>query len=510
MAEDLTPTLMTLHLTGRSALGLVPSVTADSAVLLGLGTVESARLGVLAEEVIAAIIADAFGPEDDIDLSLSVERRPGQLAVVVRDKGAPSSFARGEYPPNVASLVSIGFADDLLVESRGRDGNVTEIRKGLTFERLSDDADFVAQAQAEAGPISDDEVITVRAMTPDDVYGVARLFFRTYGYSAYQASIVYEPERLAELVRSGEHLATVAVDESGRIIAHVASTVDTPGAITGRVGLLAVDPGFRGRQLSVKVGLPHVQRLLELGFIGQYTEAVAVHERSQKVALATGGHECGVWLAAQQPTMDFKGFDAADEHRRSVLIMFGAFAPVPERTVYVPPGYVDITRRIYEVNNLVREIQVPSVPRVDELPEQSTFTLRLKHEARVAILGVGGYGQDFDSALQSQIEQLRINRFEVLWLWLPLRDPLTAHFGSGLREMGLSFAGVYPEYEHGDMLCLQGFVDIDVVTDDIVVVSDFGHELLNAVVDDYRRAATMIATRTRSRARMARVYEALE
>lgn len=502
--------MMTLRLNERRALALVPSVVAESASLFGVGSVASSRLGVLAEEVASAIVTDAFGADDDIELTFTVERRPGQLAVIIDDKGAPSSFARGDYPPNVASLVGIGFADDLIVENLGREGNRTEIFKGLSYPNVTEDAEFIAEATAEQAAAPADEQIIVRAMTPDDVHDVARLFFRTYGYTAYHASIVYEPEKLAEYVRSGHHLATVAVTESGRLIGHLASEVDHIGATTGRIGLLAVDPDYRGRQLSAQLGIPHVQRLIELGFVGQYTEAVAVHERSQKIALATGAHECGVWLAAQQPTMEYRGFDSDEEHRNSVIIMFGAFGNVPERVSYVPPSYASIVERIYAVNNLVRTVESPTATGREDLPEETTFTVRLKHEAKVAMLGVTQFGSDFDQALQAQLNQLRINRFEVIYLMLPLNDPFTAHFGGGLRELGLSFAGVYPEYDNGDTLCLQGFVDIDVTDDNIATASEFGVELLEFVVDDYRQAEAIRETRARSRARMARVYEALE
>ena len=61
--------------------------------------------------------------------------------------------------------------------------------------------------------------------------------------------------------------------------------------------------------------------------------------------------------------------------------------------------------------------------------------------------------RDFLSVLQ-QVRQLQINRYELILVVLPLgnRPPVTT--GPG-RRWGLSFAGIYPEYEDGDVLVLQ-------------------------------------------------------
>lgn len=503
-------TACSLHLADRGAAALVAQVTSDAVQVLGLERLAGSRLGALAQEVVGCIIADAFDPDQGIDVDVVIEREPGALCVAIEDRGAPSSFARGDYPPTVADLVRLGFADGLVVRTEGRRGNRTEIRKNLTYSSLAEDPGFAADAEAEPPVDPAREEIAIRAMTEDDVLGVARLFFRCYGYTAYQASIVYEPDRLAEYVRAGRHVATVAVTGSGRIVGHLASEVDEPGATTGRIGLLAVDPAYRSRKLSSQLALPHVVRLLELGFVGQYTEAVTVHDRSQRAALAAGGHESGVMLAAQQPTMDFHGIGGEGDQRRAVMVIFGAFAEIPERTSHVPQAYVDVTRTIYEQAGLPRVIQTATPRNEGALPDRTSFTLQLKHEASVAFIGVAEYGQDFDDQLLAQIDQLRLNHFDVIQLYLPLSDPATAHFGGGLHEMGLSFMGIYPEYADGDVLVLQCLNNVVVDPDQIVVASDFGRWLLEFVLADRQTATDRQVMRMRSRTRMARVFEALE
>ncbi len=311
-------------------------------------------------------------------------------------------------------------------------------------------------------------------------------------------------------MRAGRHLATVAVTPSGRIIGHVASDVHREGATTGRIGLLAVDPAYRRFGVSASIGLTHIVRLIELGFIGQYTEAVTAHDRSQRVALKAGAHEVGLMLAVQQPTLEFQGIETDDELRRSVMLMYAALAPAPRRDVHVPNAYADIVTHIYEVCGLDRHISSRHPRPPEDVPEHTRFQVQLKHEANIAWLTVDEYGLDFDGALQAQLTQLRMNRYDVIDLFLPLGDPRTSFYGNGLQALGLSFSGVYPEYADGDMLVLQSLSNVEVDPATIHTVSEHGELLKQLVLDDFRKAQDASDRLLRSRTRMARLYDALD
>jgi hypothetical protein len=506
--------LCRLHVQSRQAVSLVPGLVEHSADLLGLAPSDRVRLQALVVEVLEAVVKDAFESGEEVDLDLEVAREPGDLKLVLRDRGAPLDFGAG-YPPRVADLIRLGFADGLVFANEGRAGNRTEITKHLKYETVGDDEQFIAETEADPTPaptVGEDGqvVVDIRAMTPDDVVGVARLFYRCYGYTVAYAPVVYEPERLAELVASGKHLGTVAVSPEGRIVGHLASEVQRPGAITGKIGLLAVDPGYRQHKLSMRIGFAHVTRLIELGFVGQYTEAVTVHLGSQKAALRGGGHEVGLLLAAQSNELDFRGFESDEKARKALLLFYGAFGQTPQRTVYSPPTYREVVQRIYSEGNLPRTVHADFERHPDVADGPSRFRLMLRHETGVAMVFVESYGQDFVGSLQEQVRQLRLNRFELILVILPLGDPATSYFGSGLQEIGLSFSGIYPEYDDGDVLVLQNLNNVEVKPEEINVASDMGTFLRDFVLADYRRAGERLAQLERSRAHMARIYEALD
>lgn len=513
-SPDATPqALFTLHIGQREGLSVVSGVVTEAADALGVPSKERTSLRALVEQVLDIIVEDSFPGESAMDIDVSVERRPGGMAVVLSDRGAPSSLSLGTYPPQIGDLIRLGFADDLTVNALGRQGNRTEILKRLHYHAITEDAGFeestTTETELELGP-DGQPVIDIRPMTDGDVFEVARLFYRTYGYSAYYASAVYEPDLLAELVRAGQHVATVAVTPSGRVVGHLASKVERPGATVGSIGLLAIEPAYRSFGITQQLGFAHVIRLVEQGFVGQYTEAVTIHDRSQRIALKSGGHEVGLLLAAQAPELEMAGFAVDPSQRHSVMLIFGDFGSVPARTVHVPQAYDEIARRIYSVCGLTRAVE-PRSPRPPESSEEPTrFRVQLRQEGSVAILNVDNYGADFDSALQSQLGNLRLNRYDVILLMLPLSDPLTSFYGDGLQSMGLSFGGIYPEFNEGDTLVLQSLNNVEVDPAAIMTASDFGEEMKAFVLSDRRRAVEFAERKQRSHARMARVLEALD
>lgn len=504
-----------LQLVDTSTLPIAAGAVGGAAEILGFTPGERTKLATVTYEVLDTVLSNSYADTDDIDLTISAVRQPGAVAVEIRDMGAPTALAGEQTPPRFAELVGLGYVDSMEFKREGMAGNLTIFTKTLHYNSIASDEGFRAATEADAPGVVelDDEgqaILEVRPMNPDDVVEVARLFYRVYGYSAYYAPVVYEPEKLAEFVRSGKHVATVAVTPSGRIVGHLATKVNHAGDVTGRIGLLAVEPAFRGHHVATKLGWTHLTRLVAEGYIGQYTEAVTVHDQSQRLALKTGGHECGLVLAAQIGNVDFHGFEVDASLRKAVVLFYGAFGTTPHRVSYVPPSYAEIIAEIYAETSLPRDIKEDfDAHAASQLDAPTAIRVDLSHASKVASLTVLRYGRDFLEVLQQHLAEIRRNRYDLIMLFLPLGDPLTGYFGRGLQEVGLSFCGVYPEYEHGDMLVLQSLNNVTIDPDEISVVSDLGAKLKELVVGDLRRADRMREQRTRSRAAMARIYESL-
>jgi hypothetical protein len=208
--------------------------------------------------------------------------------------------------------------------------------------------------------------------------------------------------------------------------------------------------------------------------------------------------------------MDFEGFDSL-EQRHAVMIFYAALGEAGHRQVHVPAAYTEVLTETYQSARLPRTIaeRDPRPPR--ELPADSRFKVVLSAASGLARISVEQFGQDFDQALLSQLNELRLNRFDLILVYLPLADPATGYFGDGLAELGLSYAGVYPEYRaDGDVLVFQCLNNVEFERSAITVASPQGQRIHDFVLADRDRAQERSARVMRSRAQMARFFEALQ
>lgn len=524
MANSASTQVCRLEVRGAEHLAIAGATVSEAATVLGVDSADAAALRCVAQELAAVVVAHAFEPGDEVVVAVAVERRPGGVAVVVSDQGAPSHLTRtNAHPPRLAELIRLGFADELGFSSQGREGNNAELFKSLRYRDLRDDDDFQESADDLVGPAEGvTPEVEIRELRTTDTIDVARLFHRCYGYTAYQNAFVYEPARLAEYIEARRHRGTVALVD-GRLVGHVASAVDRDDATTGYVGMLVVDPAYRQYKIAGQLTFAHGMRMLEEGFIGAHGSAVTAHTASQKITLKFGGHEVALLVAEQQPDIEFKAIgdtgepapdgavdEAPNELRRSNVWFYTGMGKEPEREVHVPAAYREIVETLYENATLPRTLADATTRLPQDVPEHSRLDLQLKHEAGVAIIKAVEFGRDFVAALQHQLNQLRLNRFDVVRLVMPMSNSLTAYFGAGLQELGFFFCGVFPEMENGDLLVLQYLNNVEVDQDEILVASEFGEKLRSFVLAD--RAATQrnADNRIRSRAHMTRIYEALQ
>ena len=296
----------------------------------------------------------------------------------------------------------------------------------------------------------------------------------------------------------------------GTVAAHVAMTADEPGAVIGMAGMLVVDPRFRGAHLGSRVGAAMAERVIGEGVVGLYAAAVTKHPASQKMASASGSHEVAVLLAKLPGGVIFEGFDQAPSTRReSVVWTYQTLMPVPTAPLYPPARWRSIVAKTYASVGLDRELAV-STPRVTaELPAQTKLDIAVSHIANDAVLTIRSYGKDFREVVRRNLTQLCLNRIDVIYIDLPLADPMTAQFGSGLNELGFFLAGVLPHYGDDDVLRLQYLNNYEVAPSDLVIATEWGQELADGVLASMGEASERDSVRTRSRAYLAPLLDAL-
>lgn len=499
--------VLRMTLEHAKTLGVAARTIADTAATLGLGGVERTQLEALLSEALTTVIADSFEGSDSIDVDVVVAHEPGELEVVLKQRGAPSTYVTGQLPLRLETLLGLGYADSMQFLSDGVRGSELRVTRAIHGPSLVESQEFVSDSAGDEQPQGIDGVV-IRPIEPDDVVQVARLYFRTYGYTKIGSPWIYTPEVFRHKLAEGLHPAVVAERPDGRIVGHLGILRSAPDSATASGGPIAVDPDCRRMGLADRMALAFYPAVLSLGLRGTYSEAVTAHPASQKSALKVGGREVGLVLGRQPADLDFLGFDGPKGMRRAVMVLYSSFGGSAESTVHVPARYRDITSRIYELSGLPRTIESSMGRPPADLPAESRFTTELTAVTKFARIDVESYGVDFVEALQGLVLRFQREQFEVVTVHLPLADPLTCYFGAGLSELGLSFNAVFPEQRNGDHLVL-GACSTEQDPETIAVASEFGRELRDFVVAERGRVLGSQEQRARSRASMARILDSL-
>ncbi|MEX2254400.1 MAG: GNAT family N-acetyltransferase [Acidimicrobiia bacterium] len=475
------PTTLRLHGAGDAPSIAAATVRAAS-VDIGLGAESADRLAEATANVVREVIARAFDDASDATVELSVDDRHDAVVVRVDDLGLPFALTGDAV---LAAVLSSGAVDELHQEQRGADGNRTEL---VVHHEPHPTADIRATAalsdhhDAHAAPEAHvDTEVETRAMTADDADGLARLTWRTYGYT-YQHHEFYRPDVLAELIESGAMRSWIGIAPDGEIIGHTAFMCphDTPLVVEG--GRAMVDPRYRGHKVMQHLFVHWKEWVDEHGVYGLYGDAVTAHTRSQALGGGPDRPVIGLLLGYLPPTVAFRRIVTEATPRRQAVVMgYTPFRPMPEATVHLPETDRAWIERIYDTNGIPRTYGPSDGALADAT---STIDAQVYGDIGLALLDITCAGHDLHAVALDRLRSLRTAGIDVVYADLPLDDPTTSAAADELSRLGFSFGGVIPLWRGagGDVVRYQHVGDIDVQADEIEILSDMGKELLTYVL----------------------------
>ena len=337
-------------------------------------------------------------------------------------------------------------------------------------------------------------------ITPDDAGDVAKLIYRTYGYT-YAKEELYYPEKIRRALRQGEKFGVIARTESGRA-AGMFAVLRSPDADIGEVGEAVVDADHRRRGLMKRMLEMLIKEARAHGLSAVFGEAVTVHDISQRV----NQHfqmESTALLLGLFPTQRFHGLVRDYPQPISVIIDVRPLDPYGVVRPFMPPVYTPILRDVYHA--LGAEVEPPDRdPSTPEPGSTSVIDTRISYRFRHTVLVVETIGADLVEQVQQTLTDISDDMI-VMMIDLPLDDPHTPHAAHDLREAGFVFAGLMPRFHHErDYLRLQvPLVDLDF--DHITVYSDLSHQLKTLIEQELlEKAASTGAVRNETAETMLR------
>jgi serine/threonine-protein kinase RsbW len=463
---------------------------ADIALLYGLKKRQIEHLNTVLVKVCTNALDYGYEGRTDASIEIIAEEKAHSLVIAVEDQGLPFDYQRLEkgQDKRFADILSRKFADDIHFISLGKKGNRVEIVKHIPLEdireSLPEQVPLNEQDVIQAHP---QEVLTSRLMRPGEARDLARVVYRCYGYS-YACDFVYFPEKVASRLKAGTMVSFITLNKEQEIVGHLALNFHRPGARVAEAGQAVVDPRYRGHGIFKALKLKLKDYASDHSISGIYSEAVTVHPYSQKGNIALGAGEVGFLLGYSPGSVRFQNI-SEEEHvsRQSVAFMYLPVKDVPESPVHVPLSYGDLIRSIYA--NLGMERTVLDEPEeVPSLPRKGLLHLTFRPDHNQAWLSVDELGQDTFDALIQRKKKLRREGIQCIYIDLPLEFKGSADLAEKLHREEFFFGALIPHYEKGDVLRLQHLNNVELNTRDIQVASDFGRNLLDRILLDWKDA----------------------
>ena len=479
-----------LTLSGRKR--ILPAIcffVRELALQDGLSEEDARNMELIAEEACLNVIQHALRENRDQYYELHIEHRPGRFVLAVQDQGIPVDWKKvdsGEDGGLGMRLIR-SCADQVQFINLGKGGKRIEFIKNFKGHEDRGNS-LIEEVEYESGtpePASLDIPVSFRRVTEDDLPSLIRCMYRVYGY--YYKEVIYYPEKMKEMIDGGLLVSIVGVTPDGEIVAHQGLKKETRDAPIAEITMGVVDPRFRGRHLFEGIKAYSFEDIRKEGVYGLFVEIVANHPYSQKANLALGSRETGIMLGFIPPERVFHGIAEQEKvaERASVVVGYTRLSPEPQRVVYPPVHHEGMIRRIYEHGGLDRTIRIADAREPASLPDRSLVDVKSINDSSVSFLRVLSYGKDFEALMRVRLRELCIGRFECIYIDLSLSDPDTQSFCSTLEGMGFFFAGLIPELHDGDILRLQYLNNVTIDPKNVVIVSDFGKQLFNYVLESW-------------------------
>ncbi len=412
---------------------------------------DAVRLTLAVTELVTDIVLFAFPDDEGGEFQISFHHGLSNAIITIHELGEPFDPDRHIYNRDKAVQESNfdgaglelvrHLVDDFQFINLGKAGKQFRLEKCITAPPAVDlFTDEPVQVKIEE-PI--EGLYTVKPLTLDDAEDVAKLIYRTYGYS-YPHDDLYYPHRIEQSLARKDKFGVIVHDQNGEPVGYFAVIRSTNSAI-GEVGEAVVAPRHRRRGIMTKMLDALISLSKDNNILGLFGLAVTVHDISQRVNLKMGFTTTAL-LLAESPVIRYKEINEHYPQPISEIVDYLLLQDVPKKHIYVPPVYQKLFSRIYKELDL--PIAFCPVPAIDMNPVKSDIELLVSFEDRHATIVIRKFGQDFPDIITEAVLNLHKNELNVLYVDLPLHDSATPGFASRLQRAGFVLSGLLPLFHH--------------------------------------------------------------
>lgn len=339
---------------------------------------------------------------------------------------------------------------------------------------------------AAADELHDDE-IAVRLLSPDEGALVGEAIRIAYGDS-YDAAWVYDGDEVGRRIAEGLFVSCVAEAPDGAVLCHAGLSRTSVDDVVGESGQAVTTPAARGHHLFQRVKLHLAGWATANGLAGLFSEVTTAHPYSERANVDLGAKETGFLLGWIPATVSNDAASGRSGSRTSAALFYMKTNDGHQRPLYAPDRHRDVVAELVSTCGLRGAIAV--APDDLEAEGPSRLHTQVRDDHNIAIVTVEVPGADLVDVVDGTRRRLFADGIDVLYVDLPLEDARSEAAGDLLDDIGVTFAGLFPNGRVvGDVLRLQSLNGWTFTDDDVVTASDHGHALLSYVLADAARGS---------------------
>ena len=488
-------TELILQLPGHSNyLPVAIAFVRQSAVAFGFVGNELEQINLATEEAISNIMRHSLHNNIEESFSIICRERPTAMEIVIHDQGEPfSPEALPEYNP--AKLATTGdvnglglfllkqAVDELIFKNLGRNGHETLLIKYRRLKHidsiLSNEATPVTIATT--APLTDWQL---RAFIPSDALEISRCAYRTYGYT-YEPYIYY-PEKIIEMNATGKLQSTVAVDQHGNLLAHMALKFYHSADPIAEIGVAFVKPQYRKHGIFSKLSEFQYDLAREKGLYGIYARAVTSHAISQHKLTKSNFTCCAILLGLFPSDVDFKKLSGKISQKESAVLAYLSLNQTAKRQIYPPAHHKSMIMKIFTAA-AITVATAGTTPQIPPALDSSTAKTICMSYNRMEVFNTADiYCFVSNATIIKELvlakKRLCLEHTDVLYLYLNLEDPGTPELTKHCETLGFFFAGILPYGLDGHhALILQYLNNLAIDFEKIKLDAPFAYALLDYI-----------------------------
>ena len=479
------------------ALGPLQALVLAQAQALGFGHAVQQRMRAACDEALATILRlshDASADADNVlQAHLGVE--DGALLLRLSDNGLPYDMSllpsynprrpeqAGEDAAGLAAFLMQKLADRCLVLNQGQQGHHVELHwrlpDGVAEQPAAAHAAAAPQTPAPTGPEP-----SIRPLQAPDAIHLARLMYRSYGYS-YVNPDMYIAERILARVDDGRLTSWVAaVPGETAPVGHIAFMKGHRDDDTLEVGAAVVAPQQRGGGLLGALLSTATEALRQRPERAAFVHAVTAHPFTQKTFGRLGYLPTALLLAYTPASLRFRSIGARPTGERgSVYYACKLLRPAAPQPVYLPEALQPLVLpRAHDIGLPLQPQPLPAAP----LQGSTDLQVQAEPALNAAFLTLRHAGADLAPVLRRTLRQLCRAHIDVVYLSLDLGQRTTAAACTEALGLGFIAAGLTPFMPWPATLCLQYLNNQTLEEARVCAVGPAAEALRSAVFTAYR------------------------